>query len=164
MIIRRVFVVLLCVCLNHLLFAQQKTINRIDDVVYDIENKPVCKVIGDNSENWYWYAPVNGKASDKIEFEGGGEAFKQLTDSLHASRWHEYNYDEINSWVLYVILFDSSLKIKSVRVLQKPYTNCKYDFTQLLKWIMYSTEGRWKKVDEADASKYFFYTRRYHFW
>ena len=69
----------------------------------------------------------------------------------------------MHSRVLYVILFDDSLKIIAVRVLQKPYTNSEYNFTQLLKWILYSTEGKWKKMDKTDTNRYFFYLGAYRF-
>ena len=163
MIIKRVFIILVCVCLSHLLFAQQKTIHMVDSIVYDVDDIPVYKMIGENAEDWFWDAPIYDKASGNIEFNGGEKVFKQLTDSLHSSRWNEYNYNEINSRVLYVILFDDSLKIIAVRVLQKPYTNSEYNFTQLLKWILYSTEGKWKKMDKTDTNRYFFYLGAYRF-
>ena len=97
-----------------------------------------------------------------IEFDGGEKAFNSFRDSVYHHYWiKEYRETEIHSSTRYVILFNSNMKIISVHILldfygRDDYDNGKLKFGDLLKKVMYATEGHWHKKDSSDKFEYYY--------
>lgn len=138
-------------------FGQDKrvpTLKIVDGVWYDVDDVPRFKLQQDSTKA-YWVSPINSVA-DFAEFQGGHKQFKQCADSLYFTRWKEYGADELNSYVYFALLFDSNMKIIQACILLKFYKNVRYrKYDELVKWMLYSTEGRWKKRNSHSKYKYY---------
>ena len=135
-----------------------------DGVFFDVDNRPLFKFLSDDWTLAYWYSPINNVASSNIEFENGEEALTNFVDSVYYYHWTtEYGEREINSWTRYVILFDSDLKIKSVYIVLSAYAKKEWGFDELLRKMVYATEGRWRKKSPHERFKYYYWLGSFHF-
>ena len=138
------------------LFGQVNVKNIKSNIVYDIDNFPVLEFDSvDSKQIVYYYISTKEKVSG-LQYRGGYDAFLAYCDSLYYNR-EDYNYEELNAKAYFSILFDQEFKIKEVKILKKlAYDNLKYSYDDLVKRILFSTEGRWiKQNDEKDYEFYF---------
>ena len=97
-----------------------------------------------------------------IGFIGGGEYLRYYCDSLYYVNADEYDYRELNIRVPYSILFNNELKIQEIHIIERPapYNNCeynkKYNYNDLIKRILFSTEGKWIKKDKESHDWYMY--------
>lgn len=136
----------------------------VDNVYYDVEDVPLFKPLSDGSLSVYWLSPINSVVSPNVEFDGGMNAFRCYTDSVYFHYWEsDCQGREINSWPYYTILFDSKLHILSVNIVLGIYARKEWGFDNLLKKIIYSTEGQWHKEYPEEQSKYYYWMGNFHF-
>ena len=126
-------------------------------VYYDVDSLPIFRLDSiDNELIVNYYILVKEKVSRDIQFIGGYESLSIFCDSLYFNR-KDYNHEELNARALYTILFDQNFNIKEVRIIKRfAYNNLKYNYDDLVKKILFSTEGKWIKTNE-DNSKWYFY-------
>lgn len=130
----------------------------------DVENlSPVFKVVTDTftveptKVNYYYYFKNSPKEVSflKLDYEGGFQALTQYFDSVYYSKI-DPNWNELNAVFHYTILFDKKLKIKEIKIIRRGgYNNRKYNYDKLIKSILLSTEGKWKKSNPNDKSKWY---------
>ena len=97
--------------------------------------------------------------STDVSYTGGNESLRKYQDSLY---WANYNGDEINGSCLYTILFDEKLKIQEIRIVKRGgYNNSKFDYDGLIKKILLSTEGKWKKTKDTHSENWYFTMGRF---
>ena len=134
----------------------------VDGVIYDVDDRPLMKMLQKDGMKAYFPPPIDAFGSGNIEFDGGEKAFNSFRDSVYHHYWiKEYRETEINSSTKYVILFNSDMKIISVYILldfygRDDYDNGKLKFGDLLKKVMYATEGHWHKKDSSDKFEYYY--------
>lgn len=179
----RMLNVMLMLCISPLLWGQGKIV--YEEVVYfndtipfeqhtisrtrffEVENiRPVYDFVTDSSrvgkKNYivYHFDNTSQKVSTGVVYKGGFDKFQQYQDSLY---WRFYNGMEMNVTCWYTLLFDKQLNIKEVKIVRRNgYNNSRYNFDQLIKRILLSTEGNWR-IDnsmciESDSicSEYYF--------
>lgn len=126
-------------------------------VFFDAVNrKPIFELNQENGRTKikYYFATDTIESIDyDIQFNGGVQALKQYCDSLYYASFTDEPYEEVNLWESYCILFDNKLKIRDVRVIDKPqgYIRiCPYNlfYDKLIKKILYSTEDMWFKKEK----------------
>jgi hypothetical protein len=53
---------------------------------------------------------------------------------------------------------DHDLKLKEIKIIKRAgYDNIEYNYDDLIKRILFSTEGRWIKCNNKDSSNWYFY-------
>lgn len=113
----------------------------------------VFKTIGataDGNDMDVYYYDIKDTANLGVEFKGGPDCFQQYFDSCYYSYIDFGNmaYKEFNTHIASLILFDSNLFIKDVRILDiYPYSYLLKPYYERIKKILLSTEGRWNKVN-----------------
>lgn len=167
MTIKKIIITLLC-CIefNNHSWAQYPGLRTMDDIIYDVDNQPVYSMRYTEGKDRYCYLSINGFASYDIEFIGGGEKYKEVTDSLYNIHQGKLDIHIMNCRPAYFVLFDENLKILDVRILERRYSfpeekRLRYD--KLVKWIVRSTEGHWRKINPQRKCKYYFMIGRLHF-
>lgn len=91
-----------------------------------------------------------------VEFKGGIDSLNTFCDSLYYNR-ADYNYREINEYVVFYILFDNNLRIQDIRIHSRLLENCgKYDYNSLFKRILIQTEGKWKLKTSSSKTWYLY--------
>jgi len=135
------------------LFCQNNSNKEI--IYYDLDSIPVFGIYDlDNANIINYY--IQTKVSPNIQFEGGYDSLSSFCDSLYFNR-EDYNYDELNARALYSILFDKNLKIKEVRIIKRfAYDNQKYNYDDLIRQILFSTEDKWVKKGQDNYNWYFY--------
>lgn len=122
---------------------QSKTYYNVEDgtVVCRVDTIPQVS----RPTVYYYWGKKCEKVSLDVQFVGGYQALTCYFDSLYFNR-EDYNGDELNALFYYTILFDTDLKIKEVKIIQREaYDNSKYNYDSLIKRILFSTEGKWEK-------------------
>lgn len=130
------------------------TCKMYSQVFFDaVDHKPIFELSQKNGKinvKYYLSTDTLESIDHYIDFNGGVQALNRYCDSLYYASFTEETYKEVNLWESYCILFDNKLRIRDVRVIDKPpaYTRIRpyslfYD--TLIKRIIYSTEGRWSK-------------------
>ena len=103
-------------------------------------------------------APING-----IEFLGGNEALKNYLDSIYYNH-PTYNGLNTNLIEFFYILFDESLNIKEVRVLEFEKRSKEYEYIQnkirtIYKDALLNSKGLW--IKRKMNSKWYIYIHRH---
>lgn len=152
------FILLLLVSTSH---GQDGADSTKTTIMYDTDGLPVLKIDEKGNTLYVKYFISSWKDVCICHFKGGYDALTAYCDSLYFQR--ESNIDEEpNGMAMYTILFDDNLKIKDVRILKRlTYNNAKYDYDSLIKRILWSTEGKWKKEDNNNHCKWYFYFGRF---
>jgi len=138
-------------------------------IYYDVESLlPVYKTTTDSTHDpirnidYYWGKKIIRVSTD-IEYIGGASALLRYQDSIYWSK-QCFNDNEVNGSCLYTILFDKNLRIKDIRIIKRSaYDNSKYNYDKVIKDIVLSTEGNWKRINDTKSKWYFqlgrFYVR-----
>ncbi|WP_455586781.1 hypothetical protein [Bacteroides sp.] len=138
------------------------------DTIYDVNGLPVLGDINvdtiNNRVETHYFCMVKDTIVEKIaggvKYIGGYDKLSSYCDSLYYS-WKE-GYDELNASAYFTILFDRKKRIKEVRILKRlAYNNLKYDYDNLIKRILYSTENKWVKGDYDKEYDCYFYSGRF---
>lgn len=134
---------------------------------FEVETlKPVFEYVQDSSATgvkktlYYYLDCIPHKVSSAVSYKGGFKRLRQYTDSLC---WQHYD-THVNQRALYTMLFDKQLKIIEVKILvRRSYDNARYGYDDLIKKILFSTEGSWEILPgsyrmETDSigSEYYF--------
>lgn len=128
------------------------------NIRYDVHNFPVLRFdsIKDSLVVNY-YIITEERVSSDIQFKGGYEALAAYCDSLYYNR-EDYNHEELNALAMVTILFDKHLRIKDIRIIKRiAYDNLNYNYDELIKRILYSTNGMWIKKNNIKKNKWYFY-------
>jgi hypothetical protein len=128
-----------------------------NNIFYDIDNLPAFSIDSvNNNTTINYYFITKEIVNTEIQYRGGYMAFSNYCDSLYFNR-DDYNFEELNAQALYSILFDKNLKIKEIRIIKRiGYDNSKYNYDDLIKRILLSTEGKWIKDPNNENNKYYF--------
>jgi hypothetical protein len=136
-------------------------------IYYDVENLlPVYKTTIDSMHSpvrntFYFFGKKIRKVSMDVEYIGGTDALLKYQDSTY---WNKKNFsgEEVNGSCLYTILFDKNLKIKEVKIIKRSaYDNSKYNYDSVIKKIILSTQGNWKKTNDNIHEKWYFRLGRF---
>ena len=138
-----------------------------DPIFYDaINHLPVFRLykIDEKIKVDYYYNTLDtiNSIDVNIGFIGGGEYLRYYCVSLYYVDADEYDYRELNIRVPYSILFNNELKIQEIHIIERPapYNNCeynkKYNYNDLIKRILFSTEGKWIKKDKESHDWYMY--------
>ena len=151
---------ILAIFLLHLLlsYGQNQTDSiRSSTLRYDVDSLLVLRIdLTQDTIYVKYFIPPLWQDACITRFKGGYKAFTVYCDSMYFNR-EDYNYDELNASALYTILFDENFKIKDVRILTRlAYDNSKYDYDALVKRILWSSEGKWEKLNKNDHCKWYF--------
>ncbi len=179
MTIKFLFIFLLAM-VSPLLYGQSKITN--ESIIYSSDTSPYKKEITSSTffevetflpvfkstldtakspklEIFYYFGKEFQKVSTDISYTDGNESLRKYQDSLY---WANYNGDEINGSCLYTILFDEKLKIQEIRIVKRGgYNNSKFDYDGLIKKILLSTEGKWKKTKDTHSENWYFTMGRF---
>lgn len=134
-------------------------------IFFEVESlSPVFKMtldtaISSKSSIYYYFGRKIKKVSTDISYIGGFEALSRYQDSLY---WANYDGEEMNGSCMYTILFDKNLKIRKIKIVKREaYNNAKYDYDKLIKEIVLSTEGNWRKEDTTVSERWYFVVGRF---
>jgi hypothetical protein len=127
-------------------------------ITYDVDTMPVFSIYShDNKVNFDYYFVSKDSVSIDIQYDGGYKSLSAYCDSLYFCR-EDYDYTELNARAYYTILFDHDLNLKEIKIIKRlGYDNLEYNYDELIKRILFSTEGRWMKRNNKDNSKWYFY-------
>lgn len=136
-------------------------------IFYDkINQLPIFKVSkqGEKIEvEYYTILDTLSSIGVNVDFVGGVKRLYKYCDSLYYANFSIENRNEINVRVPYSILFDNELRIREVHILQGPSTYTydeKYDYNNLIKKILFSTDGQWLK--KGENNNWYIYVGLFH--
>jgi len=148
---------LLCCCMNGV-YAQENIKERYqgnEAILYDNEDKPVLK-----TKSYYSVDHKRVPISGAVKFTLGKEKLQLYCDSIYRESCVQEGsvLENTRASVSYMIIFDSYLKIKDIRILErKNYQKASFNYDALFKQILLSTQGKWMKTDCRDKSEWFYY-------
>jgi hypothetical protein len=135
-------------------------------ITYDMDSLPVFNIIHidtlkkEISVNYFFISKegkILGDTAGAVQYTGGYEALSSYCDSLYFNR-EDYDYNELRARAYYTILFDKNLKIKEIRIIKRSgYSNQRYNYDNLIKRILFSTEGKWIIYNNEKKYRWYFY-------
>ena len=138
------------------------------DTVFEdlMDQSRVFKTIGltaDGNDIDVFYYDIQDTANLSVKFKGGSDCFQQYFDSCYYSYIDIENmaYKEFNTYITCVLLFDSNLFIRDVRILDVyHYSYLLKPYYGRIKKILLSTEGRWYRVNNRRKWSFFLFPIR----
>lgn len=106
-------------------------------IIDKVSNKTVSYVL----ENG---AHINAYYQKGIEFNGGHDSLEKLLNKVYYNNPDYNKYPEFNNLENFIILFDTNLNIKEVRILSRqPVDSTKYYYESLFIEALKNTYGMW---------------------
>ncbi|MDL2283003.1 hypothetical protein LJB94_00625 [Odoribacter sp. OttesenSCG-928-G04] len=133
--------------------------NRKNEIIYDVYGNPLCRYFQEiGGKDSTTYIKLDGKeisTSNQIGYEGGNNSLLKLMDSIYFSTY--FDGDEINSFIMYYVLFDTDLNIDEIRIYKRLGVDDQYD--DFIINSLKSTQGKWQKKHESSEKWYLFFGR-----
>ena len=111
---------------------------------------------------FYYKKDVRYFVTNRVHYKSGREALLQYLERAYYSS-SEYDYQEYNTFLVYIMLFDAEMKIKDVRIIYRP-SNIDDRFDDFLKSALYKTKNKWKPQYKSRNDGYMIYMDYFHIW
>jgi hypothetical protein len=137
----------------------QKDIKEIhkgnESILYDNEDTPIAR-----TECYYKTEGKRVPISSAIQYKLGKSKLQVYCDSIYyisrdklQTHTSEIKYASVD----YMIIFDSYLRIKDIRILKREnYDNSSFNYDALFKQILLSTQGKWKRTRPDEGVWYYY--------
>ena len=160
MIIR--VIILLCLYLCPLMI-------QAADFIYDADSTSI--VLKKKQNNFYYRRSKWIRVSLDIGYRTGvagfldyfysqyGRHFSVVNDEYFSkfNKNNRYIEEGPNGCCKGVILFNSSLKIVDVKIIERGYSNDSYDYDGMVKYILEKSEGNWKILNSKRRKRWYIF-------
>jgi len=130
---------------------------KSENAIRDIDNYSIYANLSSNKSatDSLYYIRYNGeliKLNCDVKYWGGVEDLNEFIDRLYYNRYN-YNYQEMNDYVTFCIIFDEYLHIQDIRITRRFHDlNDTIRNYILVYTILSKTEGHWYVDDKSTKS------------
>jgi hypothetical protein len=143
-------------------------LSSLKNIVRDIDNYSIYANLSSNisSTDSLYYIRYSGdliKLNCDVKYWGSNDDLNEYIDRIYYNRY-DYNYQEMNDYVTFCIVFDEYLHIQDIRFTKRFHDlNDKVRNYILVHTILSGTEGHWY-VDGKSTKSWHIYIGRHKFY
>jgi len=141
---------------------------RLKNIVRDIDNYSIYANLNSNisATDSLYYIRYNGdliKLNCDVKYWDSDDDLNEYIDRIYYNRY-DYNYQEMNDYITFCIVFDEYLHIQDIRLTKRFHDlNDKVRNYILVHTILSKTEGHWY-VDDKSTKSWHIYIGRHKFY